>query len=815
MKISHQWLTRYLGLNKSSRDIEDALTLIGFEVEGIEKLGLQHLKNVKVGEVVSINLHPQADRLTVCEVNVGGKDGNRQIVCGAKNFKIGDRVAVALPGAELPGGIKIKKSKLRGITSKGMMCSPKELGLSDDHEGLHILDAHFEIGLSINEVLPQGDLVFDIEVTPNRPDCLSYIGIARELGAYFNQDFSYPKVNIGFNEDGPVNNLIKAVQVDTKENCPHYRAYPIEGIKIAPSPDWLQLLLKSVGLRPINNIVDITNFVLHELGHPLHAFDAKKIRGQELKVRLALKGEKIITLDGKDRELEPDMVVIADKERALVIGGIMGSIDAEVDEKTTDVVLEAAYFDPINIRRTSRALGLTTDSSYRYERGVDPCGAENAALRAISMIQEIAGGELISEPYVAGGPVIIERKIELTPEFVHRSLGFNVESKIIKETFGKLKLNVDTYETEDGNEKWVVEIPSFRLDLERPIDLVEEILRIYGTDKIPVATVMTPGLLREDDLVSVFLNKASDYLVGQEFNECSNYSTRNEKELLYWYSNTDVCNLGLDNPLTSDQSHLRNSLIPGLLDSLKLNQSRGNNPMQLFECGRVFKEREGRVWELISVAFIIMQTPNSEIWLVREEPDFHKAQKNTTRILEFAGINLSEEEFTPIEKRKAWQTGHAAETGDFLNGYEIEVGLVSLSMLKNWGIVGNILAGDIYIQPEFLKRDRGRPHYLAFSQFPPTTKDLAILVDSNVLAGKVKLDLEKIAHACINDEFELESVSVFDLYEGRELPKDKKSLAFSLVFRSLERTLTDLEVNRIFGEIQKNISEHTDYEVRS
>lgn len=815
MKISQQWLTRYLELNKSSREIEDALTLIGFEVEGIEKTGVQPLKNVKVGEVVSINLHPQADRLSVCEVNVGGEGENRQIVCGAKNFKIGDRVAVALPGAELPGGIKIKKSKLRGITSKGMMCSPKELGLGDDHEGLLILDAHSEIGLPINEVLPHGDLVFDIEVTPNRPDCLSYIGIARELGAYFNQTFSYPDVKTGSSRHEPMNNLIESVHVDTEENCPHYRAYSIQGVKIAPSPGWLQLLLKSVGLRPINNVVDITNFVLHELGHPLHAFDAKKIQGQELKVRLAREGEKIITLDDKERELQPDMVVIADKERPLVIGGIMGSIDAEVDDKTTDIVLEAAYFNPINIRRTSRALGLSSDSSYRYERGVDPRGAEYAALRAIDLIQEIAGGDLISSPHVAGGPSIIEREIEITPEFVRRSLGFNIEKKIIIETLEKLQLNVDVHETDEGGERWIVGIPSFRLDLERRVDLVEEILRIYGTDKIPEATVMIPGLLREDDSISVFLNDTSDYLVGQDFNECSNYTTRNEEELLQWYSHTDARNLSLDNPLTSDQSHLRSSLIPGLLDSLKLNQSRGNKPARLFECGRVFKEREGRVWELVSVAFIIVQTPKPETWLDREVPDFHRAQNNVRRILKFAGVTLREEEFAPLEGKDAWQVGHTATTGDFLTGYEIEVGLISLPMLRNWDIAGTVLAGEIYLQPDFLKRERERPHYYAFSQFPPTTKDLAILVDSNALAGKVKLDLEKITHHCVGDEFELESISVFDLYEGKELPQGKKSLAFTLVFRSRERTLTDDEVNRVFDAIQQNISENTDYKIRS
>ena len=695
------------------------------------------------------------------------------------------------------------------------MCSPKELGLGDDHEGLLILDSRAEIGLPINDVFPHGDLVFDIEVTPNRPDCLSYIGIARELGAYFNREFSYPEVNSGSSKNDAGNKLIESVHVDTEENCPHYRAYAIQGVKIAPSPDWLELLLKSAGLRPINNVVDITNFVLHELGHPLHAFDARKIQGRQLIIRLAREGEKIITLDDRERELQPDMVVIADTDRPLVIAGVMGSIDAEVDDKTTDLVLEAAYFNPINIRRTSRTLGLTTDSSYRYERGVDPNGAAYAALRAINLIQEIAGGELINSPLVAGGPSIIEREIEITPAFVRQTLGFNVENDIIHEVLERLQLNVDVHEAEDGSEKWVVGIPSFRLDLERRVDLVEEFLRIYGTDKIPTATVITPGLLREDDLISVFQDNASNYLVGQDFNECSNYSTRNEEELLHWYSHTAASSLGLDNPLASDQSHLRSSLIPGLLDNLKLNLSRGNKPSRLFECGRVFREREGRVWELVSVAFLIVQMPTPETWLVREAPDFHKAQKNVQQILNLAGVTLREEAFAPLEGENAWQEGHAAATGDFLEGYEIKVGLVSLPMLKRWDIAGTVLAGDICLQLDFLKRERERPYYHAFSQFPPTTKDLALLVDSNALAGKVKLDLEKIAHKCVGNDFELESVSVFDLYLGKELPQGKKSLAFSMVFRSFERTLTDDEVNRVLDAIQQQISEGTDYNIRS
>ncbi len=815
MKISLEWLSRYIELDKSPQEIEEALTLIGFEVEGVENRGLPQMDKVVVGEVISSERHPNADRLSVCEVAVGGNSDNRQIVCGADNYKVGDRVPVALPGAELPGGLKIKKSKLRGITSKGMMCSPKELGLGDEHMGLLILEDRPEIGLPINEVFTNNDVVFDIEVTPNRSDCLSYIGIARELGAFFHQKFYYPEVKASSSNSDTGNNLIDTVRVDTVENCPHYRAYSIQNVKIVSSPDWLQRLLKTVGLRPINNVVDITNFVLHELGHPLHAFDASKIRGRQLIIRPAQQGEKIITLDDHERELLWDMTVIADTERALVIGGIMGSIEAEVDENTTDLVLEAAYFNPINIRRTSRTLGLSTDSSYRYERGVDPCGAEYAAIRAIDLIEEIAGGELAGSPLVKGEPSMIEREIEISPEFVCQRLGFKVENGLIQEAFEGLQLNVSIHETENGSETWNVGIPSYRLDLERRVDLVEEFLRIYGTNNIPAAKVVTPGLMREDDSISVNLNDMSDYLVGQNFNECANYSTRSEEELLHWYTQTDANSLQIANPLSSDQSHLRSSLIPGLLDNVKLNQSRGNNLRRVFESGRVYKERDGSVWELISVAFLVVQTPMPETWLAREAPDFHHAKNTVRNILKISGINCVEESFIPLVGENSWQEGHSATTGDFINGYEARVGLVSHPMLRKWDFIGTILGGEIYIQPEFLKQKREKPYHQPFSQFPPTTKDLALLVDEKVLAGKVRLDLENVARECVGSDYELESVTIFDLYQGKELPDGKKSIAFSLVFRSLGRTLTDDEVNPVFEAIQGKITEGNDYSVRS
>ncbi len=807
MKVSQQWLRRYIDLDRSREEIEEALTLIGFEVEGVEEIGLSLLDKVVVGEVLSSEPHPNADRLTVCEVSVSEDGETKSIVCGAKNYQVGDRVPVALAGAVLPGNFKIKKSKLRGVPSDGMMCSARELQLGDDHRGLLILKDRPAVGTPINEVFPDTDLVFDIEVTPNRPDCLSHLGIARELSARFGLPIDFPEI-VGRSNPETAQTLpplLDKVIVEVPDKCPHYRAYCIWGVRIGPSPQWMQRLLKSSGLRPINNVVDITNFVLLELGQPLHAFDASKIRGGKLVIRQAVRGEEIVTLDDKRRVLAPPMTVIADAERALVVAGIMGSIDAEVDDSTVDLVLEAAYFNPSNIRSTSRRLNLVSDSSYRFARGIDPKGTEFGALRAIDLILEIAGGKLEGPPFVVGEPPLVEREIEIGPRFIRSRLGFDVEDSSIGEVFEALGLYVQIRRHADGSIYWNVGIPSFRLDLERPIDLVEEFLRIYGTDNIPTARAVAPGLLHKDDPVDVFKRKSTAYLCDRHFNECVNYSMRSAEEVDLWFSHAAASTLQLANPLASDQSHLRPSLIPCLLDSLRLNRNRGNNPLRLFETGNVWRERDGRLWELFSVAFLMVQDSGSGQWIERQPPDFFQVAGTVRNLLRLAGAEADALPFETIETEDSWQEGHAASIFDYALGYQAKAGILNYSMLKKWDIKGTVLAGAVYLRPAFLRNLRSRPAHRPISQYPPITKDLALMVDESLAAEKVKNALESAAREAAAGAFLVESISVFDVYRGKELPEGKKSLAFNLVFRSLQRTLTDEEVNRAFDAIQKSI----------
>jgi phenylalanyl-tRNA synthetase beta chain len=812
MKLSYNWLKKYVNLDKSVDEVAKALVQIGFEVEGIEHLGMAPMEHVVVGEVLSRDAHPNSDHLGVCKVEVG--DGTlRQIVCGASNYKVGDRVPVALIGAVLPGDFAIKKSKLRGVESEGMMCSARELGLGEDHSGLLILEQRPALGTPINSVFPGGDTVFDIEVTPNRPDCLSYVGMAREMAAYFGLALKYPEIKINMIlEKAP--SLIDELAVEVPQVCPHYRGYSIRGVKIAPSPDWLADALKAAGQRPINNVVDVTNYVLLELGQPLHAFDAEKIHGKKIIIRNAKEGEKIVTIDGKERELDPSITVIADAERALVVAGVMGSIDAEVDGATKDIFLESAYFTPVNIRRAARKLALSTDSSYRFERGIDPLNTEFAAMRAIELILEVAGGELAGSPRISGKPNVEDKEIEFPGDYMRKMLGFEVSDKDIGSVLSRLELGVDMYPDSQTTSAFRVKIPSFRLDLDRPIDLVEEFLRIYGTDKIPSVAVNSNALVGDDDPMAIYWRNAGNSLSARGFTECVNYPLRPGEETALWSGkNADV--FALANPLASDQSHLRSSILPGLLDNALLNQSRGNGAARLYELGRVFRERGGKLWEHFSVG-VVMTADEASEWRPVKNIDFYDASSLALDLLRYAGVGIDASRLQPLSAPGVWQAGHAAtfSTGVF----EMRCGLLDLAMTQKLGLKGAVYAVEAAFQPSFLSKatsgsitDKYRP----LSTQPPATRDIALVVPQATSSASVEDALRKAATKAIEGaDFALESVRVFDLYQGKGMADGMKSLAYTMTFRSATRTLKDEEVNAAFEKTQKLVAE-AGYSVRA
>lgn len=818
MKISYNWLKNYIDLDSvqhSPEVLAEVLPLLGFDIESYEKLGPPQLEHVVVGEVVRYDQHPDADRLRCCVVKTEEAGEPHQIVCGAKNFEAGDKVMVALPGAVLPGNFKIKKSKLRGQPSEGMMCSAKELQIGQDHEGIMVLDPGAVLGTPINKLYQDGDSVFDLEITPNRVDVLSHLGVARELSARFGLPVKYPEVTSSTENETNGAALVSGVEVSAPEFCPHYTAICIKGVKVGPSPKWLKEALEATGQRSINNVVDVTNYVLHETCQPLHAFDAAKIKGGKLVVRLAGEGEKITTLDDVVRSLDASMGVIADAERPLVVAGIMGSVDAEVDATTTDIVLESAYFDPASVRATSRQLGLSSDSSYRFERGIDPKGTTYAALRAADLILEVAGGQVEGNMIVEGSEPATMAEVTLRPDRVRKFIGFEIDNEEMQSVLEALDLTVAVHDEPDNSERWEVAIPSYRGDLQREVDLIEEIVRVYGTDKIPESAVVARGISENDHRSYTVNETAASYLCGQNFNEAFLYSFRDPKEIEAIFGEESHQVLALDNPLQSDQSHLRPTLMTGLLDVLKLNLSRSTGATRFFERGHVYRAVNGQMVELVSIGFVILADRIEREWRQRELADFYTARTICENILELAGQPAAKLSFQPLNTCKLWQPGQTAECGDFTKmGFLATAGILDMALVKDrWDISTPVIGGSILMTPKFFERKDKRGRHRSISNQPASSKDLALIVDQSVLAGQVESDVAKFAQKAAQG-FDCEQVRIFDLYEGEGLPEGKKSLALSMTFRANDRTLTDKEVNAAFDAVQKSIIEKTNYQIR-
>ena len=809
MNISLEWLKEYVDLPGDAGELVDVLPMLGLEVEEAEGADSPSLNHVVVGEVLDKQPHPEADRLSVCQVNVGAEQP-ANIVCGATNFQVGDRVPVALPGAKLPGGFKIKKSKLRGVPSEGMMCSAKELQLGDDDQGLMILADSPPVGVPISDTVSK-DRVLELEITANRGDCLSHIGVAREIAGRYQKDLKIPatKADAQAVEQADDHCSINEVRLED-DACPYYTLWTVRGVKIRPSPEWIQKRLNAVGLRPINNVVDVTNYVLLETGQPLHAFDSHKIKGPSIIVRKATENESITTLDETERTLKSDMLVIADAERPLVVAGVMGSVDAEVDDNTTDLVLESAWFRPGSIRSTARRLGLHSDSSQRFSRDVDPAGVEYAARRAIDLIIETAGGELAPTYVSVGSAPRGERTISIEHSYVEKTCGFTVSKDDLVDIWNRLGFSVS------GTDPWNVTVPSFRSEVERPIDLVEEYLRLRGTDDLTGTELLFPANDRENDMSYDFCQSAVDHLLGQGYQECCHYSLRSGEEVESWFSelNTDV--LALANPLTADHTHIRPSLLPGLTDALAHNQKNLNDLTRVCETGRIFRPGPRGNVEWISVALAAL--PKSSVRTWREEPalDFFALKNQIHALIEATGLSLPKGLWSTISGDAMWQDGYSARLGDaHKNKMEINLGILSLSLSKAKEAKGAILAAEILIDPILLNKRKKPIVFTSFSTFPPAIKDLALVVDATEPAETVRLKVEEIAGQIGEDKFTVDPVQIFDLFEGKGLPVGKKSIALTLRFRAPDRTLGEKELNKAFEAVISGIQEKTSYELRS
>ena len=808
MKISLNWLSDYVNLPSPAEELIDVLPMLGIEVEESEENHSSSLDHVVVGKVLEKSQHPEADRLSVCSVEVG-EQTPAQIVCGATNFKLGDSVPVALPGAKLPGGFKIKKSKLRGVISEGMMCSAKELELGDDDAGLLILPGEPVIGQPITDVFAKPSEL-ELEITANRGDCLSHLGVAREVSAYYKTPVKFPEIKTTATVSTEPNQscLIESLQIKSA-NCPYYTLWSIKGVKIAPSPDWLVEKIESIGLRAINNVVDVTNFVLHETGQPLHAFDVSKISGSSIIVREANDGEKITTLDDQERSLTSQMLVIADHEKPLVVAGIMGSVDAEVDQSTTDIVLESAWFNPSSVRSTARSLGLHTDSSQRFSRDVDPKGVEYAAKRAIDLILNLAGGECIDEFVSIGHPPRGSRTVEITPSFVEKRCGFDISKEDLIESWKRLGFEVE----ESTSLK--VTVPSFRSEVNRPIDLVEEYLRIRGTADLQGSKFLTPSLERDNQPSYDLCDLAVDNLIGQGYQETCNYSLRSADEISKWFPKLTKIDLALGNPLTADHTHVRPSLLPSLIEVLAHNQHNLNNLSRVFETGRIFQPGPRGNAELISIAWVNAIGSEKKNWKDSQQSDFFSQKSSLERLLHAVGLSMPKGLWKSFDDEFPWQSGYAAQVGDVhKNKMEIALGTLSLNLSKSYNIKGPVLAVEILIDPVLLNKRRKPNSFTNFGTFPPAMKDLSLVVEKSEPAELVRKKVEEIAQSVLSNEISLDHVSIFDVFAGKGLPENKKSIACSLRMRAEDRTLGEKEVNQSFEKIILGIEQDTVYELR-
>jgi phenylalanyl-tRNA synthetase beta chain len=761
MKFSIKWLRQYVDFEWSAQELAERLTFAGIEVESVTSIGGgPALEQVVVCQVLSSEKHPDADRLSVCRVSDGATE--RQIVCGAKNYKVGDKVALALPGVRLPGGLTIKAAKLRGVESQGMMCSAKELGLSEEAEGLLILPADAPVGARLGEVLGGADTVLDIEVTPNRPDWLSVIGVAREVSALTGSPLRLPAVELA--EGGDSTESLTSVRVEAADLCRRYAARVVRGVKIAPSPAWLRQRLASVGMRSINNVVDVTNYVLLECGHPLHAFDYNLLAGHRIVVRRAVSGERFVAIDGSTQELTDEMLVIADAERPVALAGIMGGRESEIQGGTTDVLLESAWFLPANIRRTSRRLGLSSESSYRFERGADIGNVIWAGNRAAALIRELAGGEVARGVIdVLAGPVV-KRRVRCRFAQVNRVLGIAVPPEAVRKIFSGLSLPVMAADAE-GCE---VEAPTFRVDIEREADLIEEVCRVHGVEQIPAAMQPAKVAVSDCDARWDALMRVRHVLAALGFDEAQNQTMVGEGVLK------------LVNPLTAEMSALRSELTPGLVANLRTNVSRHQYDVRLFEIGRVFGGDGGESWRL-ALAMTGRRAPGSWESGAREEK------------LDYYDLKGALEEL-------------AAQSG--CRGFAAaEIRQISAAQAKRLGLWDEVFTAELELEPLWAAPAAER-RFVELPRFPAVVRDMALVVEESVGHGQIVAVIEK------HRNMFLERVELFDIFRGGTIPRGKKSLAYSLVFRAPDRTLTDAEVNEAHEQLKRQMRQELRCEIR-
>ena len=799
MKVPLSWLRDYVDFNDTPKGLADRLTFSGTEVEAIETVGGTY-DGVVVGEILKVERHPNANKLTLCTVNTGS--GDMVVVCGAPNAAPGLKAPFAPAGVTLPNGLVLKTAKIRGVESHGMLCAEDELKISDDHTGLMVVDPKWAPGTPLSKVMGPPETVLELEITPNRPDCLSIIGIAREVAALYGTKLRWPEVRLPEAGD-PVEQLTR-VEIEDPEGCPRYTARILKNVKIGPSPDWMKRRLELSGIRAISNVVDITNYVMLECGQPLHAFDQSLLEEGRIVVRRVRPGEKMATLDGIDRPLAPSMLAICDAKRPVAIAGIMGGAGSEIHDHTGTVLLESAYFKPDDNRATSKKLGLSTESSYRFERGIDIGRVEWASRRAAMLMVELGGAtcapgviDAFPRPRAAG-------KVACRIDRMRTLLGLDVSGEQAARVLQSLELPV----VQADAELITVDVPSFRVDLEQDVDLVEEFARIHGLDKIPAPPPRAEVVPGADDRPVQAVAACRACLVGLGLREVMNYSLVSE-QLLDQFDAADAARrLVLPNPVSADQGILRTHLAPQMVETLGRNLARQISEAGLFEMGRVyFIDAEGRPAEENRVAVGLMGPVG------RTGPERHRALDEEEMFLWVKGIW---ESLAKALNVGAWSQGEtscaymeAGRAASILVGGEAAgvVGLVRGDLRRAWRMAGPVGILELRLAP-ILAGVFARKPFAPLAQFPSISRDAALIVAQNVRHEQIMEVVRRVAPK------ELERIELFDIFSGAGIAAGKKSLAYSFTYRSLTRTLTDDEANGFHESVKDALKRELGVDIR-
>ena len=802
MKASIEWLKDYSDIDVSTKELADILTMTGSKVETIEEKG-EDIKNVVVGKILEIEKHPNADRLVVTKIDIGNGE-KLQIVTGADNIKVNDIVPIAKDGAELPGGKKIKTGKLRDVDSQGMMCSVGELGLDIENypgqieHGIMILDNKYEknLGEDITEVLKLKESVLDFEITCNRPDCFSIEGLGREVAVSLDKKFKNPHRNIDELKIGNKNSIEGlTVNIEEPNLCYRYIARVVKNVKVKQSPEWLVKRLNACGIRAINNIVDITNYVMLEMGQPLHAFDINSIAGKQITVRRAKADEKIVTLDGVERTLNNDMLVIADKDKPVAIAGVMGGENSEIEADSNTVIFESAVFYGGSVRKTAKAVGLRTEASSRYEKGLSPENTFRAINRAIELVELLEAGEPVDgmiDVYPTKQKI---NKIKLDVNRINNLLGINLSKEDMIKILEKLEIKV---------ENDVIIPPYFRTDIEQLADVAEEILRIYGYDKLETTLINAETTLGGKNKEQTIKDNVSEYLEAKGFSEIYTYGFISEKDLI-------KCNIDkednlfkqtvkIKNPLSEDYTIMKTTPIPTLLQVLQSNNNYKNKNVKVFELAKTYKN----VSEKIEKGELPEENTVLTIGMYGEKEDFYTLKGVVENVLEVAGVKKYD--LFKDEENKLYHPGRCAS---LKVGNDIFASLGELHPLvaENYNLNDRVLIAEINID-KIVKYARFNKKYVEIPKYPAVERDIAMVVDEAVEVGQIERIITKKAKKM------LEEINLFDVYRNEKLGENKKSVAYSLKFRLSDRTLTDEEVNTTMQEIIAALEKELNAELR-